>query len=162
MEGPAILLNDPVNSSKKPVQDFQLGWGLLLVLGWVFTVIGLLNIVLVWIPLQIGNAEYEFASAANALDSLPVPVMGLVFALAASRARGQLQMARFIRVIMVLLAVLILAAGLLYWLNVPLALKAVQEPMIRLGIKKSILKVTVQSLIYPASLLGLARMSTRG
>jgi hypothetical protein len=161
MDGPSILINDPPPGPKKPAQDFELGWSLLLALGWLFVVIGLLNLVLIWLPLQMGNPEYEFGSVANSLDSLPLPTMGLVWALAASRAQGRSRGAMLATILLCGLATLALAAGVLYWLNVPIALKAVQEPLIRLGIKKSIFKVTTQAVLYPLAMVALALMGMR-
>lgn len=153
MDGPSILINEPQSGGpKKPAPDPMTGWSLLWWMGWTFLVIGLLNVILIWIPLQLGNAEYEFGSAANALDSMPLPVMGLVFVFASSRARGRETGAVVAQVVAMLLALLVLTMGTLYWLNVPVALKAVQEPMIRFGLKKSILKVSTQTVLYPLAL----------
>jgi hypothetical protein len=49
----------------------------------------------------------------------------------------------------------------LYWLNVPLALQQVTEPVIRTGIKKSMAKVTVQAVVYPAAMIALAILGSR-
>lgn len=162
MEGPSILLNDPKGAApRKPAPDFMQGWSLLLWMGWLFLIVGLANLVLIWVPLRLGVPEYEFGAAANSLDSLPLPVMGLVFVLAASRAQGRAVSAGFARVVAILLAALIVSAGVLYWLNVPAALTAVKEPLIRLGIKKSIIKVTIQAVLYPAALLTFATLGRR-
>src|SRR5262245_19606353 len=118
--GRPILINDPPHESKRAVQDFSVGWGLLLAVGWLFVAIGLLNIVLVWVPIHFGSTEYEFASVAASLDSLPLPTMGVVFALAASRALGRPVGAKVSVVLAVVMAVLILVGAVLYWLNVPL------------------------------------------
>ena len=72
MEGPSILLNDPKGAApRKPAPDFMQGWSLLLWMGWLFLIVGLANLVLIWVPLRLGVPEYEFGAAANSLDSLP-------------------------------------------------------------------------------------------
>jgi len=161
MGGLPILINEPAARPKKPVQDFLLGWRLLGVLGWLFTAVGLLNTVLLWVPLHFGSPEYEFGSVAASLDGLPVTMMGLTIALAASRARGDNRGGLVATVLLVTVAVLVVAAGVLYWLNVPLALKQVTEPVIRLGIKKSMVKVTTQAVLYPAAMVFLALIGSR-
>ena len=157
----AILINDPPGGTKRPVADQALGWSLLWIVGWLFVAVGLLNIVLLWWPLQMGNPEYEFASVAAMLDSLPLPTMGLAFALAASRASGRSTSAKVAMVIAVVVAVLVVLAAVLYGLAVPLALKAVKEGPIRLRIMKSILKVSAQAVLYPIALLAFARLANQ-
>ena len=162
MEGPSILINEPAGPKRPvPVQDFLLGWRLLFVLGWLFTVVGLLNTVLLWYPFRFGVPEYEFGSVAASLDGLPVTMVGLTLALAGSRGRGKDRAALLATVLLWTVAVLVLAGGVLYWLNVPLALQQVTEPIIRTGIKKSMTKVTVQALVYPAAMIALAIMGSR-
>jgi len=161
MDGPTILINEPQPGPKRPAPDFMLGWSLLLVMGWLFVVVGLLNIVLIWVPLRLGVPEYEFSSVAASLDSLPLPAMGLVFALAASRAQGRSRSGLIATVVAYALAVLILASAVLYWLDVPLALKAVKDSMPRLGIMKSVVKVSAQAVLYPIALVVFARMGSR-
>ena len=162
MEGPAILINEPAGPKRPvPVQEFMLGWRLLFVLGWLFTVVGLLNTVLLWYPFRFGVPEYEFGSVAASLDGLPVTMMGLTLALAGSRARGKDGAALLATVLLWAVAVLVIAGGVLYWLNVPLALQQVTEPVIRTGIKKSMAKVTVQALVYPAAMIALAILGSR-
>lgn len=158
---PAIVLNEPAGP-KKRVQDFVLGWRLLMVMGWLFTVVGLLNTILLWVPLRFGSPEYEFASVAAMLDGLPLTMMGLTIALASSRALADNQGALAATILLWVVAVVVVAAGVLYWLNVPIALGAVTEPMIRLGIKKSMLKVTTQAVLYPAAMVFLAVIGSRG
>jgi len=157
----AILISDPPAGPKRPTQDPALGWSLLLVMGWLFVIVGLLNIVLLWWPLQMGNPEYEFASVAASLDSLPLPTMGLAFILAASRASARPTSAKAATVIAIAVAVLVVLAAILYGLAVPLALKAVREGPVRLGIMKSILKVSAQAVLYPIALIAFARLANQ-
>jgi hypothetical protein len=98
---------------------------------------------------------------AASLDGLPVTMMGLTLALAGSRARGKNGAALLAIVLLCVVAALVVAGGVLYWLNVPLALQQVTEPVIRTGIKKSMAKVTVQALVYPAAMIALAIMGSR-
>jgi len=159
--GRPILINDPPDKAES-AHDFSLGWSLLWVMGWLFTVVGLLNTVLIWVPLRFGSPEYEFTSVAASLDGLPLALMGMTFALASSRASGRLKSATAVVVLLVVVTLLVLAGGVLYWLAVPLALNALKnQPLPRLGIEKSIVKVTVQVVLYSAAMLTFARMGSR-
>jgi uncharacterized membrane protein YidH (DUF202 family) len=157
-----VLINEPPTRSSEPVEDFRLGWSLLWVMGWLFAVVGLLNTVLIWVPLRFGSPEYEFTSVAASLDGLPLALMGITLALAASRASGRVKSATALIVLLVVVTLLVLAGGVLYWLNVPLALNALKnQPVPRLGIVKSVIKVTAQVVLYSAAMLTFARMATR-
>jgi uncharacterized protein (DUF486 family) len=158
----AILINEPPGDAKPRELNSGLGWSLLLVMGWLFTVVGLLNTVLIWVPLHMGSPEYEFTSVAASLDGLPLALMGMTLALAASRASGRVKSATALIVLLVVVTLLVLAGGVLYWLNVPLALNALKnDPVPRMGITKSVVKVTAQVVLYSAAMLTFARMGAR-
>jgi hypothetical protein len=126
-------------------------------IGWLFLILGAMDIGLLWVPFRFGVPEYEFASAGSMLDALPLPTMGLVFLLAGGGARHKTGAVRLVIVISLLAALVVLAAAALYGLTVPLALKTVQ-PGLKLGIEKSIAKVGIQAVAYPITYVGIARM----
>src|SRR5258706_10695356 len=131
-------------------------------MGWLFAVVGLLNTVLIWVPLHFGSPEYEFTSVAASLDGLPLALMGMTLALAGSRASGRVKSGTALIVLLLVVTLLVLAGGVLYWLNVPLALNALKnQPVPRMGIMKSMLKVTAQVVLYSAAMLTFARMASR-
>ena len=157
-----ILINDPPPEKGHPASNFSLGWNVLWVTGWLFTVVGLLNTVLIWVPLHFGSPEYEFTSVAASLDGLPLALIGMTLALAASRATSRVKSTTTLIVILIVVTLLVLAGGVLYWLNVPLALNALRnQPVPRMGIVKSMVKVTVQVVFYSAAMLTLARIATK-
>jgi fucose 4-O-acetylase-like acetyltransferase len=118
--------------------------------------------VLIWVPLRFGSPEYEFTSVAASLDGLPLTLFGMTFALAASRASGRVKSAKAVIVLLLVVTLFVVAGGVLYWLNVPLALNALRnQPVPRMGIHKSMVKVTAQVLFYSAAMLTFARMATR-
>jgi len=160
-----VLINEPPprpQEPRPPAEDFRLGWSLVWVMGWLFAVVGLLNTVLIWIPLRFSSPEYEFTSVAASLDGLPLALMGMTLALAASRASGRVKSATALIVLLLVVTLLVVVGGVLYWLNVPLALNALKnQPVPRLGIVKSVIKVTAQVVLYSAAMLTFARMATR-
>ena len=108
-----------------------------------------MDVGLVWYPAAFGNAGWEFGSVTAALNGLPLPLMGLALILSGSLAMGRPWQAR----VVVLLALVTLAAGVLYGLTVPLALKSVADPIALSGLRKAILRSVVQLLVYPPIVL---------
>jgi hypothetical protein len=131
-------------------------WRLLGWTGWLFVVVGGVDSLLTWLPLSLGQPEWEFGTVTASLNGLPLPVLGLVLVLGASLVAGRVVMARVVAVLMVILALCVLAAGLLYALNVPLALRAVTDPVARQGVLKAMTKTIVQVVAYPTGLITLA------
>jgi hypothetical protein len=85
-------------------------WQVLATVGWVFIVVGGLDVGLVWFPPAFGNQGWEFGSITAALNGLPLPVMGTALVLASGVARGHGVSARTAMVIAGLLAVVGLGA----------------------------------------------------
>lgn len=66
-----------------------------------------------------------------------------------------------ISVLLVLLAILILIADVLYLTNVPIAMKAVTQPVPRLGLKRAIGKAALQGTVYPLAFVWLGVRALR-
>jgi len=132
----------------------SLGWA-----GWMFVVVGGADSLLAWVPSSFGQPEWEFGTIAASLNGLPLPVLGLVLVLCAELMAGRRRTARVVAALMVALAVVILAAGILYATNAPLALRTVTQPVAHAGLVKAMLKTTVQVVAYPAGLAALAAIT---
>ena len=156
-----ILTGREAEGTASPWGDIDWAWSVLYGVGWLFLILGVLDVGLLWVPFRFGIAEYEFASAGSMLDSLPLPTIGLAFLLAGAGARGKVGVVRLVIVFAALAALVVVAAAGLYALTVPLALKSVSGPDLKLGIEKSIAKVAVQACAYPIAYLGVARMGVR-
>jgi len=150
MDGPTILINEPQRGPKRPAPtpapDF--GWTLLGVAGLAFFLAGLADISLAWIPLHVGNAEWEFGVVSRSLDSLPLPLLGISLVLAAGVARGKKFWSWAAVAVLALLALFVVIAAVLYVLDVPLALRSVQQPQVLAGLKKSIFRTGLQAVLY--------------
>ena len=148
MSTPKVLVQEaPAKPRLSPAPDF--GWDLLGWIGLVFTAVGGVDLLLTWYPMNFGNPEWEFGTVSAALDGLPVLTLGLGLLMGAGVARGQRWLVRTMAVVLVVLAVLILAAAILYLTNLPIALQSVTQPVIRTGLKKAIAKAAGQSVLYP-------------
>lgn len=49
-----------------------------LVAGCAFTFVGLSDLALLWLPPQVGNVAWEYATVGRTLDSMPMPTLGLL------------------------------------------------------------------------------------
>ncbi len=134
-------------------------WRLLGWVGWMLVVVGGVDSLLTWLPLSLGQPEWEFGTVTASLNGLPLPVLGLVLVLVANLMAGRTLMVRVVAVMMLVLAVMVLVAGLLYALNVPLALRAVSDPLARQGVLKAMVKTAVQVVAYPTGLIAAAAIA---
>ena len=131
-------------------------WSLLGGMGTALFLVGMVDLILTWLPFSFGNPEWEFGTVSATLNGMPVPAVGLVLVLSYAyvmRSRWQL---RALAVVSVLLAVGVLAAVALYVTDVPLALRSVPDPALRVGLWKAIVKTGLQGVVYPPVFLWLA------
>lgn len=129
--------------------DAESAWRIVSVLGAAFLAIGLFDLALAWFPLALGSPEWEFGTVTRTLDGLPVPVMGAALALAAALAGGSRVTARVMAVLMLALAVIVVAIGILWATTLPFAFKPVTNDVVRLGLTKAVAKTSMQLLVYP-------------
>lgn len=162
MDGHSILINEPSGVPKRVVAaEPDLGWYLLGWAGWVFLVAGLADITLAWIPLRLGNAEWEFGTITRSFDALPLPFLGSALIMGAGIARGRLWWGRVGVVVLTLLALWVLVSAVLYALNLPLALRSVQQPLVLIGLKKAILRTGLQIVLYAFAASGMAWLGSK-
>lgn len=160
MSAPKVLVQEaPARPRLSPAPEF--GWYLLGWIGLVFAAVGGVDLLLTWYPMNFGNPEWEFGTVSAALDGLPVLTMGLALLLGSGATRGERWLVRTMALVFAVLAVVILMAAVLYVTNVPIALKAVTQPVIRTGLKKAIAKAAGQSVLYPLAYLWIARKAWR-
>lgn len=129
------------------------GWYLLGGIGLVFLVVALADLVLAWYPLSLGDREWEFGTITTVFGGLPLLAMGLALTFGASVARGNLRLLQFWSVVLVLVGLVLVALLVLYAQGVPLALETVTDPILKVGLKKAILKTSVQGVLYPMAFL---------
>lgn len=157
MTAPKILVGQagqPKGISGAPLEAApSLSWRILGWTGWLFFLIGGLDVAITWVPSGFGNPEWEFGTVSASLNGLPVTTMGLMLVLGAALAQGRRWVVRMAALLLIVLAVAVLIAGLLYATNVPMALNAVTQPVARAGLIKSMVKTASQVVMYPALFL---------
>jgi len=161
MEPGTILRKEPSSSPKRIAPVPELGWYLLGWAGWVFLLAGLVDIGLAWVPFHLGNPEWEFGTITQSLQSLPVPFLGAALIIAAGMARGRLWWGRLGVIVLALLALWVVVSGVLYALNIPLALRAVKQPQILFGLKKAIFRTALQVGLYTVAASGMVWLGVR-
>jgi len=160
VSAPKVLVReDQTKLTLRPSADTA--WQLVGLLGLLFAGVGWLDVLLTWYPPFWGGAEWEFGTVTASFNGLPVPALGMGLLLASAIALGRPWMVRVLAVALAVIAIMLAAAALLYVTNVPIALKTVEEPLIRTGLKKAIVKTLGQSVAYPIVFLWVAVKSWR-
>jgi len=134
----------------------RLNWRCLGTVGVIFFTLGLVNLGTLWLPLKLGDAEWEFGVTSQFFDTFPLLGLGLSFLLAHGLAIGRAWQVRAVATFCIAVAVFMWLALTLYVTVLPGALRAVGDPFALTPIKKAAAKTGVQSLLYPFALLWLA------
>jgi hypothetical protein len=138
----------------------ETGWNILRILGLIMVMAGGIDLALLWYPSRMGTPEWEFATIGLFVAGLPVITMGfLALALygVGTSSRGWLLT---IGIVAILMMTALIVLAVIYATTVPLALRSVSLE-IKVGIKKSILKSTVQFIGYGLGYLALGWTSLR-
>jgi len=140
-----------------------MAWRALAALGVVFVVVGGVDALLVWFPTSFGQADWEFGTVTAGLNGLPLPLVGVALVLGDALMNGKRVVVRVVAVLLLVLAAMILAMGVLYATDIPLALRAVGpgESVARLGVEKSMFKTISQLVSYPTGLIIVGVMAWR-
>lgn len=106
---------------------------------------GVCDLALHWYPLAFRSPEWEFGTVATSVASLPLPTIGLAGILGSFLARGIRWGVVTTATVLLVLGVAVLAAYLLFLLDVPLALRAATGAA-ALPLKKAMVRTTVMGL----------------
>lgn len=150
MDAPRVLVREEQAGKRTwlpAAPDF--GWRLLGFVGAVLFISGLLDLAIAAYPLHFGSPDWEFGTIGSLLNALPVPMLGLALLAGAAAARGWTLGLRIWSIVALIAAVVILGVTLIWALNLPLAFQTVQDPLARLGLKKSVFKTIAQAVLYP-------------
>ncbi len=152
-----ILLNE-AGATETPARARGVGvWaGLSLPVGLAFLLAGGADLVLTWLPVAFGSAEWEFGTITQTLNGLPVPTLGLLLVGLWGAATARRWVVLSAGIIWAVLALWVLGMGGLYGLTIPVALKSTSSSLILLGLKKSIARSLVQVVAYAGAYFWLA------
>jgi len=152
MAGSKILVDERKSAIGLAASPEQ-GWAALWWVGVLLTTVSLADIALAFYPARFGVMEWEFGTGASTIASLPLVAIGLAALMGSALARG-----RRGRVIVVVILLIILALGTLamltvFLLDLPVALKSVASPDIKLGIQKACVKTVLLGVAFPVGFL---------
>ena len=119
-------------------------------IGWfslVFVLAGAADWVLAWIPLRLGNTEWEFATIVSTFSGLPLVTLGFAGLLGSAVARGVRWQLIVLGSVVLLWGLMLVGALLVFLLDVPIALRAVQGPA-HLGIMKATAKTVTLGVLF--------------
>ena len=140
--GPSGAARSRLNTS-----NAESAWRWVAWLSLVLTLAGVGDWVLAWVPLRLGNPEWEFGTIVASFSGLPLVAIGFAGLLGSAWARGIHWQVRTVGWVVLVWAVMIAGALVVFFLDVPLALAAAQGP-IRLGIVKATVKTVALGVLF--------------
>lgn len=135
------------NRARSLTPDAPRAWRWLSWFSLVLALAGVSDWIIAWVPVRLGNPEWEFGTIVASIAGLPLIGIGFAGLLASGIARGAKSQTIVVASAALLLAVLLLGALVVFALDVPLALSSVQG-VARLGIQKAIVKTTIVGLLF--------------
>lgn len=125
----------------------EAGWRVVVLAGLFLGAVGWLDAVLLWVPPRFGSAEWEFGTVSTMFNAMPLPTIGLALAVAGMLALGWTLGLRLAGWFAMAVILALLAALVLYGLDLPPALKAV-PPGAKSELKRVIAKTVVLAIGY--------------
>jgi hypothetical protein len=107
-----------------------------------------MDLALLWYPANFGSPEFEFATISRFADGMPVMSMGVGLLVLVGAGSGWRGTAWVGFALAALLVVVLTVLGIVFLTDVPIALKAVLEPVVRTGVKKAIVKTVFEIGVY--------------
>jgi hypothetical protein len=129
------------------VVDNASGWKYLFLVGAGITIVGLIDLSLLFFPARFANLDWEFGTISGLFDAMPLMTLGIGLMSAAAVANGWTGTRRLVVVLALVMTVVVALLGTIFALDVPAVLKAV-EPGMRPSIKRASLKTGLMSLTY--------------
>lgn len=128
-----------------------------ILLGTAFLIVGLVDLVLLWIPIRMDSVAWEFATIGRTLDGFPMPALGggLLAYGACRHPRLGLHSLRGFGVLFAILTLLLVALAVLFATLAPAVLS--QTPPEALdGARRGVIRHSVQAAVYPITFCTLA------
>ena len=116
-------------------------------LGLVISAIGFTDVILVWVPPDFGNPEWEFGTVSAAIDGMPLATIGLALVMTAAMLRDWRKTIMTGGIVSLLLVLALAASAVIYALDVPLAIRAV-APQLQGALKRAIGKTLALGAAY--------------
>lgn len=157
-ETPLVTADAKSLASFSKTTSSRTNW-LLIATGLAFTLIGWIDLTLVWLPFKPRSPEWEFGATSGFFDALPLGTIGLVTLCFATNVGGHAKTARLLSIVFWLIAVTLIGVAILFVSGLPLALNAVQDPAMKEILKLSIVKTLLFAGVYVSLYVATARWS---
>ena len=155
MSRSAPLLVD--GDSSVPIRTRAAAAGMMLVAGSTFALVGFADISLLWIPLNRASVAWEYATVGRTLDSLPMPLLGLLLlAYGVLRApRPTRRGVAFVTMIFTLFGLLTLFMAFLIFTSAPAVISQAGVEA-ELAVRRAAVRHGVQGILYPFACFAIA------
>jgi hypothetical protein len=151
-----------MRESKRAADRSRVAAKIPMVLGAAFVVVGLVDLVLLWIPVRLDSVAWEFATVGRTFDGLPMPVLGLgLIAYGAARhPRFGTGAMRSFAWVLATGALALIALGVLFATLAPAVISQTPAEAVE-GLRRNVIRHAVQSVVYPTTLIALAVFAWR-
>jgi hypothetical protein len=106
-------------------------------------VVALADLVALWVPVRLGAVDWEFATVASTIDSLPLITLATGLLAAVAYGQGWRWRSRLLGIWFALAVAAVAAMGVLHALNLPVGMKAVPADsrfvLMKAGVKTLVL-----------------------
>ena len=156
---PILVESTHDKAPKRPDQlspSPEAAWRILGVVGAFFGSVALLDILLAWYPANFASQEWAFGTITATLNSLPLFSLGLMLALGAALARGNLLASRVAVGFLAASGGFLVALGIVYLTTVSAAFQVVVNPIRRIGLRKAMFRTETEAIVYSAAYLWVA------
>jgi hypothetical protein len=152
-------------TTAEPERDSVDAFTLIGLTGILFAVLGGTDLATQLFPLGLGSPEWEFGTYSSMMDSIPLFAMGLGFLGVYAIARANRALSISVGILFILVALFILAFAFIYATNLPQVLRvrprSPAQIALQTGVKKAVVKGTLQSAIYPIAFLWMGIFALR-
>ena len=142
-----LVEQKPKKPSVQLTPDTDTAWKWVGWIGAALALAGGTDLLLVWYPTAFGRPEWEFATLVQAFAGLPLVSIGFAGLLGAALALGRRWLIVTMAVVLLVGAVVLLLALMLFLTDVTLALRA-SEGLAKTGIKKAVFKTLMLGVIF--------------
>lgn len=156
-----ILIEEEERQAARLSPSWPTAWKAIGWFSFLLVVVGLDEFLINYYPLAFKSTEWEFATIANSLGTLPMLSMGLAGVLGSFLARGVRWGTVLMVVVFAVFGLTILGLYGLFMTDVPLALKASAGTAAALPIRRGIVRATVLGLVFGVGYLAAAVVSLR-
>jgi hypothetical protein len=133
----------------------EAAWELLGLAAGAFTLIALVDLVLLFVPARVGDSRWEFEGITALLGGMPLLFVGLLLGYASGYARERAGILRLWSLLALMIAAVLLVAFADYLLRIPPVLAAAESTAERSELLKAIVRTSCQGVAYPGALFWL-------